>query len=61
MQKTFLDVHRSIQILSLKLNSNFVFVCKYRIYSETLDKVISILVKFLAILANWKNLQCSKV
>ena len=57
MQKTFLNVHKSIRILSLELSSNFVFVCKFRIYSETLDRVIS----NLAILANWKNLQCSKV
>ena len=52
MQKTFLNVHRSIQSLSLNLSSNFVFVSEFRIHSETLDKVISKLVKFLAILAN---------
>ena len=61
MQKTILNVSRFFRILSLKSSSKFVFACKFRIYSETLDKVISNLVKFLTILANWKNLQCSKV
>ena len=59
MQKTFLNVSRSFRILSLKSSSSFVFACKFRIYSETLDKVISDLVEFLTILANWKN--CSVV
>ena len=52
MQKKFLSVHGSIRILSHKFSSNFDFVCKFKIHSETLDKVISNLVKFLAILAN---------
>ena len=44
-----LNVHRSIRIVLLQFSGNFVFVCKLRIHSETLDKVISDLVKFLAI------------
>ena len=47
IQKTFLNVHRSIRILSIQLSRNFVFECKFKIHSKILDKLFLIWLSFL--------------